>query len=114
MCAIWGGETTALLDDHAGKGGRNQEFALITAFYLQGYQGITVLSANTDGNDGPTDAAGAIIDGTTIMRCRMTKMDPQRALLEHNAYPLLDQIGALVKTGPTNTNVMDVIVGLVD
>jgi len=113
-CAIWGGETTVLLDEYAGKGGRNQELALSSAFYLQGYQGITVLSASTDGNDGPTDATGAIVDGTTIMRCRMTKIDPQRALLEHNAYPLLDQIGALIKTGPTNTNVMDVIVGLVD
>ena len=101
------------LGSSSGKGGRNQEFALAGAFEIQGQERLTVLSCGTDGNDGPTDAAGAVVDGGTIDRCRSLDLDPQRALEGHDAYPLFEASGDLVKTGPTNSNVMDIMIGIV-
>lgn len=113
VCLIGGGESTVKLGSSTGKGGRNQEFALASAFEIQGQKRLTVLSCGTDGNDGPTDAAGAVVDGSTIGRCRGLELEPQRALEGHDAYPLFEALGDLVKTGPTNSNVMDIMIGIV-
>ncbi len=91
-----------------GKGGRNQEFALAAAFDIAGLPSIVVLSGGTDGTDGPTDAAGAVVDGETIARARALGLNP-RAFLENNdSYNLFAKLGDLLITGPTRTNVMDV------
>lgn len=106
---IAGGETTVTLGDHPGIGGRNQEFALAAARWIMAHDApLTVLAAGTDGNDGPTDAAGGLVDHTTWQRALDAGLDPHRALSQHDAYPLLKSLGDLVITGPTNTNVMDV------
>jgi len=102
-CVISGGETTVTMRA-SGKGGRNQEFALAAAPGIAGLEDVLILSAGTDGTDGPTDAAGAIVDGTTVERSAGNLTD---ALDEHNAYPLLAELGDLVTTGSTGTNVMD-------
>lgn len=111
-CVIWGGETTVTLGDHPGEGGRSQELALSAAQTLAGTTGISVLAAGTDGRDGPTDAAGAIVDGATWDRIRAAGGDPGRDLANHNAYPALATAGALFRPGLTGTNVMDIVVGL--
>jgi glycerate-2-kinase len=95
-----------------GKGGRNQELALSFALAIEGKQGITLLSAGTDGIDGPTDAAGGVVDGSTAVRARGAGLDPGRALADNDAYPLLEACGGLLKTGPTGTNVMDLQIAL--
>ncbi len=110
---ILGGETTVTLSRDAGKGGRNQEFALSAAREIRGRSDITVASVGTDGTDGPTDAAGGLVDGATWERAIRCGFSPDAALLRHDAYPLLRATGDLVMTGPTGTNVMDVIVVLV-
>ncbi len=111
-CVISGGETTVTLRGR-GKGGRNQEFALAAALEIEGLEGALVLSAGTDGTDGPTDAAGAIVDGATVKRARAAGLDASRHLDENDAYPLFDALGDLVRTGPTGTNVMDLHIILV-
>lgn len=111
-CLLSGGETTVTLKAK-GKGGRNQEFALAAALAIDGIGLITVLSAGTDGTDGPTDAAGAIVDHTTLQRARRAGLDPGRHLDNNDAYPLLQQLGELLITGPTQTNVMDLHIVLV-
>jgi glycerate 2-kinase len=88
----------------AGKGGRNQEFALAAAIEVEGLEDILILSAGTDGTDGPTDAAGAMADGTTVARANSKASD---ALRDHDAYPLFEELGDLITTGSTGTNVMD-------
>jgi len=108
-CLISGGETTVTLKaKNPGQGGRNQEFVLAAALDLNGLDGVLVFSAGTDGTDGPTDAAGAMADGTTCARAGQAGLSPQRHLLDHDAYPFFEKLGDLVKTGPTRTNVMDV------
>ena len=104
-CAIAGGETTVVVRGR-GRGGRNQEFALAAAGEL-GDASVAVLSAGSDGIDGPTDAAGAFIDGQTMARARRLGLDPQRALADNDSYPFFDRLGDLLRTGPTGTNVMD-------
>ena len=111
-CLISGGETTVTLRGE-GMGGRNQEFALAAALDLDGMQDILVFSAGTDGTDGPTDAAGAMADGTTCLRASKAGLSPTRHLEENDAYPFFDQLGDLVTTGPTRTNVMDIRLVLV-
>jgi hydroxypyruvate reductase len=101
-CLLSGGETTVTLRG-SGKGGRNQEFALAAAFGIAGLRDVLVLSAGTDGTDGPTDAAGAFADGATIER----GVDAERHLNENDAYPFFESLGDLLITGPTRTNVMD-------
>ncbi len=107
-CIISGGETTVTLTHKgagsAGLGGRNQEFALAAAIDLAGLPNAVVFSAGTDGTDGPTDAAGAIADGSTLAR----NPEARRYLDNHDSYHYFESIGDLVKTGPTHTNVMDV------
>lgn len=104
-CAIAGGETTVVVRG-LGRGGRNQEFALIAARELAGAP-LTGLSAGTDGIDGPTDAAGAFFDGTTWSRADQIGADPRQVLAENDSYVLLDRLGDLFRPGPTGTNVMD-------
>ncbi len=109
---IAGGETTVDVKG-SGKGGRSQEFALSAALELSGTVGMAVLCGGTDGIDGPTDAAGAIADGSTCGRAQENGLSP-RAFLENNdAYPFFRALGDLVVTGPTKTNVADVVIGLV-
>jgi len=107
LCLISGGETTVTLRGN-GLGGRNQEFVLAAAIELAGLPGVVVLSAGTDGTDGPTDAAGAIADGATLARAERLGLDPRRFLAENDSYRFFEPLGDLLKTGPTNTNVMDV------
>ena len=111
-CVVSGGETTVTLE-RAGKGGRNQEFVLAAALELAGWERVVILSAGTDGTDGPTDAAGAVCDSRTVARARSLGLDAKRHLAEHDAYPLFEALGDLIKTGPTNTNVMDLRLVLV-
>jgi glycerate 2-kinase len=106
-CLITGGETTVTLKGK-GKGGRNQEFALAAALDIAGMPDVVVLSAGTDGTDGPTDAAGALVDGETVARAGDLGLAPRAALDGNDAYPFFEQLGDLVITGPTRTNVMDV------
>lgn len=108
-CLLFGGETTVKLGNTHGRGGRNQELALACAVALDGWTSVTVLSAGTDGTDGPTDAAGAFADGETVRRAAPMGMDARAFLEEHNAYPFFQALGDLVVTGPTRTNVMDFI-----
>jgi glycerate 2-kinase len=110
-CLVWGGETTVTVRG-GGTGGRNQEQALAAAIALEGIDGITLMTLATDGSDGPTDAAGGIVDGTTAAAIRAAGVDPVRALDENDSYHALDAGGALLKTGPTGTNVNDLLVVL--
>lgn len=126
-CVLLGGETTVTLGAGSGtpataeiakqvrpvadgKGGRNQEFALAVLLKLgaQGMRGVTVLSAGTDGEDGPTDAAGAVADGRTLAALVQHQLDAPDFLRRHDAYTLFDRAGGLLRTGLTGTNVMDV------
>lgn len=113
-CLILGGETTVTIRDHdAGRGGRSQELALAAARALRGAPpAIALLAAGTDGRDGPTDAAGAVVDGTTWDRIAAAGRDPLRDLQRHDSYASLAAGEALIKTGATGTNVMDVVIGL--
>lgn len=106
-----GGELTLEVKG-AGKGGRNQELALVVAREIQGRAGIALLSAGTDGTDGPTDAAGAFADGQTWERARKQGIDPERVLADNDSYRLFDRLGDLLRTGPTGTNVNDLVIGL--
>jgi glycerate 2-kinase len=111
-CVITSGETTVSLGVDAGRGGRCQEFALTSAIELERSPGITVFAAGTDGRDGPTDAAGAIVDSETTSRIRASGVDPQKALQAHASYDALSTADALLKTGPTGTNVNDLVIAL--
>jgi hydroxypyruvate reductase len=106
-CLISGGETTVTLRGN-GLGGRNQEFVLAAAIDLAGHHRVVVLSAGTDGTDGPTDAAGAIADGATLARAERLGLNARRFLADNDSYHFFEPLGDLLKTGPTNTNVMDV------
>jgi glycerate 2-kinase len=114
-CVLIGGETTVTLGDSSGKGGRNQEFvlSLLTKLGAAGMKDVAILSGGTDGEDGPTDAAGAVADAETLGTIARRGLDLMSALAKHDAYPLFDVCGALLRTGSTNTNVMDVRVILV-
>jgi hydroxypyruvate reductase len=111
-CILSGGETTVTLRGE-GKGGRNQEFALALALDIDNMAGIAALSGGTDGTDGPTDAAGAVVDWTTRTRAEQQGLRPREALEHNDAYPFFARLGDLFITGPTHTNVMDVRIMLV-
>lgn len=113
FCLLAGGETTVTIKNGCGKGGRNQEFSLSAAQVIEGMQNIVIASCATDGNDGPTDAAGAIVDGSTIKRSKQLGLNPKEALVKHNAYPFFERLNDLLITGPTNTNVADIQIALV-
>jgi glycerate 2-kinase len=105
VCLISGGEVTVKVTN-GGAGGRNQQFALACAQKIAG-ENITVLSAGTDGIDGNSPAAGAVVDGTTLQRARAAGFDPAAALGSFNAYPLFSALGDVIMTGPTGNNVRD-------
>lgn len=107
-CAIlMGGETVVHLAGN-GKGGRNQEIALAAARGIDGLQDVCIFSLGSDGTDGPTDAAGGIVTGSTAQRARELGLSIDAALDNNDAYPLLKALDALIMTGPTGTNVNDV------
>ena len=112
VCIITGGETTVTIRGR-GLGGRNQEFVLAAANEIAGMDNVVILSAGTDGTDGPTDAAGAIADGLTIRRARKKRLDPIEYLKNNDSYHFFEPLNDLIKTGPTNTNVMDLRILLV-
>jgi glycerate 2-kinase len=107
VCLISGGEVTVTVDGKPGAGGRNQQFALYCAERIQG-ENITVLSAGTDGIDGNSPAAGAVVDGTTIARAKEKGLSAEAALKGFDAYPFFDALGDTIMTGYTGTNVRDV------
>jgi glycerate 2-kinase len=118
VALIAGGETTVSLSPNSGKGGRNQELALSAALQLESLKlaGVVLASAGTDGTDGPTDAAGAVVDASTVSA---DVSSARQALLNHDAYTYFDKHGSkdgdgpLIKTGPTGTNVADICVTLI-
>lgn len=112
-CLIYGGETTVQVVG-LGKGGRNQEMVLSAAIKLSGHKGIAMLSCGSDGNDGPTDAAGACCDWTTIERGNELGMIAEEFLIENDSYNYFDKLDDLIITDPTKTNVMDVQIILID
>ncbi len=105
-CILAGGELTVRVRGN-GVGGRAQEFALAAAKEISGLKNVWIVGIGTDGTDGPTDAAGAVVDGATWEKAIARKLDPQRALVRHDAYPLFQRLGLLIHTGPTGTNVND-------
>jgi hydroxypyruvate reductase len=109
---LWGGEPTVTLPAEPGQGGRMQTLALAAARVLDGRAGIALLAAGTDGSDGPGEDAGAVIDGGTAGRCRQSGHDPLAALAAADAGSALAASGDLLHTGPTGTNVMDVVIGM--
>lgn len=117
ICMIGGGETTVNLGQRTpGKGGRNQEIALaaVIRFWDEPAEGVVVLSGGTDGEDGPTDAAGAIADVGVIAEARRGRLSPHESLAAHDSYAFFEATGGLIKTGPTHTNVMDLQVVLAE
>ena len=106
LCALSGGETTVVVKGK-GKGGRNMELALVFAEKIKGANGITLLSAGTDGTDGPTDAAGAIVDGDTVIKAAASGYVAAEYLEDNDSYNFFARTEGLLKTGPTGTNVMD-------
>jgi glycerate-2-kinase len=108
-CLISGGEPTVKLveDSQRGKGGRNQQLALAALAALGDSQGIALLSAGTDGEDGPTDAAGAFVTEDVVRAARRQQLDPQSYLARNDAYHFFHRTGGLFITGPTQTNVCD-------
>ncbi len=113
LCIVSGGETTVTVTG-AGKGGRNMELALSFALEIEGVPGITLLSAGTDGTDGPTDAAGAMVEGTTATGARDRGIDPEARLQDNDSYGFFRECGGLLITGPTGTNVMDIQLMLIE
>ncbi len=109
---VWGGETTVRLPEAPGRGGRNQSLALAAALELQDRNDVWFLAAGTDGTDGPTDDAGALVDSGTIARGVQAGLDARRSLDRADAGTFLEASGDLVQTGPTGTNVMDIMLGL--
>lgn len=107
-CIILGGETTVTLHGN-GQGGRNQEIALASVYDLAGIEDIALITLATDGGDGPTDAAGAVVTGETFLRAQKLGMDPQKYLRNNDSYNFFKTLNDLVITGPTQTNVNDLV-----
>src|SRR4030042_1327913 len=112
-CLLSGGETTVTIKGD-GLGGRNQEFALAGAIEINGIEKVVLLSGGTGGTDGPTDATGAVADHTTVQTAISPGLNPNAYLNNNDAYPFFQKLGDLLITGPTQTNVMDVRIFLVD
>jgi len=111
-CVVSGGETTVVVKG-VGKGGRNQEFVLAAAIQIGGLKDVIISSMNTDGIDGPTDACGAMCDGFTVSRAKKMDLNPEDYLGRNDSYHFFEKLDDLIKTGPTNTNVMDIHILLV-
>ncbi|WP_297523670.1 MOFRL family protein, partial [Thermococcus sp.] len=108
---IAGGEWTVTITGGAGLGGPNQELALSVARKIVGLNAV-VLAVDTDGTDGPTDAAGGIVDGETLERLKEAGIDVEEVLKRHDAYRALEKVGALLRTGPTGTNVNSLVIAV--
>lgn len=108
---VWGGETTVKLPENPGQGGRNQHLALAAARVLAGKEGVMLLSAGSDGSDGVTDDAGALVDGGSLARGEDAGCDAADCLARADAGAFLEGSGDLIDTGPTGTNVMDLVIG---
>lgn len=104
---IVGGETVVRVSGD-GKGGRNQELALAAAEGISGLENVVIFSVGSDGTDGPTDAAGGIVEGLTADKLHILGMDIHKILEKNDAYPALKAVGGLIFTGPTGTNVNDI------
>jgi len=113
VCAIAGGETAVVVRGN-GRGGRNQELALAAAVEFAGNRKVALLAAGTDGIDGPTDAAGAYVDGETLARGSDLGVDARAALADNDSHSFFDREGGILRTGPTGTNVMDLAFLYVD
>lgn len=113
ICLLFGGEPTIKVNG-SGKGGRNQHLALISAKLLENRQGITILSGGTDGTDGPTDAAGAVCDSATTQNAKQHQLDIGKFTDDFDSFHFFEAEGGLIRTGPTQTNVMDIIVVLIN
>lgn len=109
---VWNSETTVVLPPHPGRGGRCQSLALAAALEIQGHLGVWLLAAGTDGTDGPGVDAGALVDGETVLRGADAGHDPRAALAAADAGRFLEASGDLIHTGPTGTNVMDLVLAL--
>lgn len=109
---VWGGESTVTLPASPGRGGRNMHLALAAARMLRPGEGLTILAAGTDGTDGPTEDAGAIVDAGTIERAEIAGVDVERACRDCDSGTALEGSGDLIHTGPTGTNVGDVLIGI--
>lgn len=108
---LWGGESSVKLPPNPGRGGRNQQLALAAAEVIDGHNNIWLLAAGTDGSDGPGGDAGALVDGGTILRGTEQGMKSADCLSRADAGSFLEKSGDLVNTGPTGTNVMDIMIG---
>lgn len=111
-CLVVGGESTVSVRGH-GRGGRNQEAALAAALAIEGQPGLAIGTFATDGVDGPTDAAGAVVTGESVPHARALGLDPQRYLDDNDSYSFFARAGGLLITGPTETNVNDLMFGLI-
>ena len=109
---LWGGETVVRLPTHPGRGGRCQHFALAAAQQIAGHPELVVLAAGTDGRDGASEDAGAIVDGDTLARARDAGFDAAQCLEAADSGSLLEAAGDLIYTGPTGTNVGDLVIAL--
>lgn len=109
---VWGGESTVRLPQQPGRGGRNQHLALAASRLLAGYPDLLLLAAGTDGTDGPTEAAGGLVDADTCARVGLAGLDPDDCLSRADSSTALAAAEALVSTGPTGTNVADLVIGL--
>ncbi len=112
-CLLFGGEPTVKVKG-TGLGGRNQHLALLVAKLLEDYPAVTFLSGGSDGSDGPTDAAGAVVDALTLKKASNLNLDIDNYLNNWDSYHFFKQEGGLIITGPTQTNVMDLMVVLID
>ncbi len=108
VCLIAGGETTVTIQG-SGKGGRNQELALAAVPLLAGKQNLMLISLATDGEDGPTDAAGAVVTGETYEKAKTSGLSPESYLHNNDSYQFFEKLGDLLKPGPTGTNVNDLM-----
>ncbi len=113
LCLLFGGEPTVKVTGN-GLGGRNQHLALYCAIKLEERKGLTLLCAGTDGTDGPTDAAGAIVDGQTMSTASSKNIDPLKYLQTSDSYHFFNQVGGQLVTGSTHTNVMDIMIALLE
>ena len=104
---IGGGETTVKIEGDAGKGGPNQEFAASAALGIETMANVVIVGLDSDGTDGPTDLAGAMVDGRSAPRARKLGIDLSASLKRHDVSPALEKIGDAIKTGATGTNVND-------
>ncbi|BAA29583.1 440aa long hypothetical protein [Pyrococcus horikoshii OT3] len=109
---VFGGETTVTIEGKGGKGGPNQEIALSATRKISDLEAL-IVAFDTDGTDGPTDAAGGIVDGTTYKKLREKGIDVEKVLKEHNSYEALKKVGGLLFTGPTGTNVNSIVIAIV-